>query len=87
MVLMNVDVGCRYLQRSRVLSRDSGNVLRGKMCEEMCVISPFGNGAVALQAAMSNHRTTVHTFADYVRFFECLVRLAFLGFTLFAERT
>ena len=69
---MHMDVGFRNLQRLRVLAGKSGNVLRGDVGEEMIAVSPFGDGAVAFQAAVRDYRTAVNAFRNNFRFFESL---------------
>ncbi len=74
---MDVDIGFRDFQRLRELAGESGNVLRGKVREEMITVSPLGNGAVAFQAAVGDDRTAVNAFRNNFRFFEGCVGIAF----------
>ena len=67
---MHVHVGFRNFQRLRVLARKSGNILRGDVGEEMIVVSPLGDGAVAFQAAMRDNRAAINAFRNNFRFFE-----------------
>src|SRR5262245_53578948 len=59
-VLMHMHVGCGNLERLRVLCGQSGDILGGDVGEQMIAVSPLGNGAVAFQAAMSDHRSAIY---------------------------
>src|SRR5262249_41094157 len=61
-VLMHMHVGRGDLERLRVLRGQSGNVLGGDVGEQMIAVSPLGNGAVAFQAAVSDHWSAIYPF-------------------------
>ena len=44
------------------LIRQAGDILRGDMREQMIVVWPFRDGAMALKAAVRDHRTSVDAF-------------------------
>src|SRR6478736_5691165 len=85
-VLVNVDVAFWNLQRLSVLAGKSGYVLGGDVGEEMIVVSPLGDGAVAFKAAMRDHRTAVDAFRNNFGFFEASVGIAFDQLCFFLKR-
>ena len=74
---MHMDVGFRNFQGLRVLAGESGNVLRGDVGEEMIIVCPLSDGAVAFQAAMRDYRTAIHAFRNNFGFLKGRVRIAF----------
>src|SRR5207248_2309840 len=79
-LLLNSHIGCWDLQLGSDLLADAGDILSGEMKEQAIFVGPFGDAAMALEAAVSDDRLSVETFGDDLGFLKGFCGIALGGF-------